>query len=306
MMYQIDYQSIILKQEINITNIYSIHYFEYSHDFVFEGETHNFWELLFVDSGTVDVTADTEHFSLTNREIIFHKPNEFHALSVSAKNAPNLIIVSFDCAAPCMSFFEHRILRANETETMYLSQIIAEARKTFSTPLNHPFTSKLSRKADPPFGSEQIIKTSLELLLLSFLRRSAKPVETQRFPKPSTAHTRRSSEKMLEQIELYLIGRVYDTLTVADICQDNNISRSQLQQLFHRYKGSGVMEYFSSLKIKEAKHLIREGEYTFSQIANILNYSSYQYFSLQFRKHTNMSPSEYSASTHAFTPHDVE
>ena len=109
---------------------------------------------------------------------------------------------------------------------------------------------------------------------------------------------------MIEQVTQYLSNHVYDTLTVADICRDNIISRSQLQQLFHQYKGCGVIEYFSRLKIETAKQLIREGQYTFSQIANLLNYSSYQYFSLQFKKYTRMSPSEYSSSTKYFDIQD--
>ena len=300
-MYHKEYQSIILKQEINITNLYSIHYFEYSRNFVFEGESHDFWELLFVDSGVVDVTADSKKYQLGNGDIIFHKPNEFHAVQSGSKSAPNLVVVSFDCTAPCMSFFENKIFRANEIETQYLSQIISEAKKTFCTPLNHPYISTLHRYTNPPFGGEQIIKSSLELLLLSILRRCVHSTEVYRFPPTaSITHTRRNNEKLVEQVIHYLSNHIYDNLTVADICRDNSISRSQLQQLFHQSKGCGVIEYFSRLKIETAKQLIREEQYTFSQIASILNYSSYQYFSLQFKKYTRMSPTEYSASTQYF------
>lgn len=299
-MQQKEYQSIILKQELNITNLYSIHYFEYAHDFIFEGESHDFWELLFVDSGIIEVTAGSNKFKLERGQMIFHKPNEFHALRANGKNAPNLIVVSFDCTAPCMTFFEDKILKANDGETHYLSTIISEAKKTFYTPLNHPYVSKLRRFNDVPFGSEQIIKSSLELLLLSLLRRHASKTKVQRFSGESITHTRRNNEKMVEQVHTYLSNHLYDTLTVSDICRDNTISRSQLQQLFHQYEGCGVIEYFTRMKIETAKQLIREGQYTFSQIASLLNYSSYQYFSLQFKKYTRMSPSEYSTSTRYF------
>lgn len=294
------YQSIILKQEINITNIYSIHYFEYSHDFVFEGETHDFWEILFVDSGVIEVTAGTKTVMLKRGEIIFHKPNEFHALRVNAKSAPNLIVVSFDCNAPCMTFFENKILRVNDTEIQYLSQIIAEAKKTFYTPLNHPYISYLRRYPSTPFGSEQIIKASLELLLLNLFRRCSRSSDIQQLPTVSSTHNKHNAAKTYEQIQQYLQDHVYETLSVADICRDNIISRSQLQRLFHQQEGCGVIEYFSRLKIETAKLLIREGQHTFSQISDFLNYSSYQYFSLQFKKYVRMSPSEYSVSTQYF------
>ena len=104
----------------------------------------------------------------------------------------------------------------------------------------------------------------------------------------------------MEQILSYLSDHVYENLTVAEICRDNMISKSQLQNIFHQYKGCGVIEYFSRMKIDTAKKLIRENRYSYSQIANMLNYSSYQYFSLQFKKYTRMSPSEYNSSTKFF------
>ena len=40
-----------LKREITIPAIVTIHYFEYMKDFAFKGESHDFWEFLYVDKG---------------------------------------------------------------------------------------------------------------------------------------------------------------------------------------------------------------------------------------------------------------
>ena len=45
------YVKTVLKKEIVIDSIITIHYFEYSKDFSFSGEAHNFWEFLYVDAG---------------------------------------------------------------------------------------------------------------------------------------------------------------------------------------------------------------------------------------------------------------
>lgn len=68
------------EKEIVIDSIITIHYFEYMRDFVFRGESHDFWEFLYVDRGTVLVTAGESDFQLTTGNIIFHKPKEFHAI----------------------------------------------------------------------------------------------------------------------------------------------------------------------------------------------------------------------------------
>lgn len=293
-----NYESITLKEDLVITDIYSIHYFEYSKDYIYEGESHNFWEVLFVDSGVVEVTSGTQTLLLKKGEMIFHKPNEFHALKANGKVAPNLIVISFDCHAPCMSFFEDRVITIEATENFYLSQLIAETKKTFYSPLNNPLVCKLNRYPYAVFGSEQIIKISLELILISIFRR-LNPESSNFSPAPPQA--KRGGEKMLAQVIQYLNLHVCERLTVADICRDNMIGKSQLQHLFHHYEGCGVIEYFSHLKINTAKIMIRENQHTYTEIANILNYSSYQYFSLQFKKYTRMSPSDYNSSTKVFT-----
>ena len=69
-----------LKREIAIDSIITIHYFEYMKDFVFHGESHDFWEFLYVDQGSVIVQAGENHFRMEAGDIIFHEPNEFHAI----------------------------------------------------------------------------------------------------------------------------------------------------------------------------------------------------------------------------------
>ena len=205
-----------------------------------------------------------------------------------------------------MKFFENKILTVNDVETQYLSRIIDEARCSFFTPLNNPYVTQFRRHPSTPFGSEHIIKASLELLLISLFRRYSKTLPEFPLPTFRSSHSRYNNEKFIEQILSYLSDHVYENLTVAEICRDNMISKSQLQNIFHQYKGCGVIEYFSRMKIDTAKKLIRENRYSYTQIANMLNYSSYQYFSLQFKKYTRMSPSEYNSSTKFFKNEETD
>lgn len=88
--------------------IYTIHYFEYCNDFSYPGEQHDFWEFQCVDKGTARIQADEEVHVLTHGQIIFHRPNEFHNLSATGNHAPNIVVVSFACNSPCMSFLKNR------------------------------------------------------------------------------------------------------------------------------------------------------------------------------------------------------
>ena len=260
-----NYESITLKEELHIRKIYSIHYFEYMKDYVFDGESHDFWEFVFVDSGNLFVTAGDQEVLLASNEMIFHKPNEFHALRGDGETSPNLVVVSFECTNPCMKFFENRRVSLNQNERFYLGQIIAETRKTFYTPLNNPNICLLERNSVHDFGSEQIIFLSLEMLLINLQR------------------------------------NLSEHLTVIQICKENSVGRSQLQKMFHEKTGCGVIDYFCLLKIETAQKMIRQKRFNYTQISDMLGYSSYQYFSLQFKKFTRMTPSEYASSVKNFS-----
>ena len=42
--------------------------------------------------------------------------------------APNLVVMSFSCDSPVMSFFEEKVLQISEPERLLLAQIIQEAK----------------------------------------------------------------------------------------------------------------------------------------------------------------------------------
>lgn len=87
-----EYESIILKDEITVRKIYTIHYFEYmKNPLSFREKSHDFWELQCVDKGEIKVL---DHI-LKAGQVIFHKPNEFHNLAATGVSAPNVVVVSF-------------------------------------------------------------------------------------------------------------------------------------------------------------------------------------------------------------------
>ena len=40
-----------LRQPVTVQSIITVHYFEYTKNFAFTGEAHDFWEIVFADKG---------------------------------------------------------------------------------------------------------------------------------------------------------------------------------------------------------------------------------------------------------------
>ena len=127
------YTATHLKKVFNINEIVSVHYFEYEKDYIYPGEQHNFWELVYVDKGKIDIDMDNETYRLEQGNIAFHQPNEYHNLRANGIIAPNLIIISFVCKSPAMNFFKKRIIPLSDIEKGLLSTIILESIRSFSS-----------------------------------------------------------------------------------------------------------------------------------------------------------------------------
>lgn len=282
-----------LEPLIEVSEIITIHYFEYSSDFSFSGEAHDFWEFLCVDKGEVEAEADGVRYPLTRGDILFHQPNEFHRLTANHRVAPNLVVISFRCDSAAMDSFKKRLLTVDDQQRQLLAQIIAEARRTFLEPLDNPYQTRMEVRPDALDGALQMIRLHLELLLLTLLRRCRKP-----YPLPSREATirRKKDDEAYHRLIDYLNDHLSQALTLDQIARDTLMSRSRLQQLVHKRHDCGVIDLFSRLKIDCARQLIRENRLNFTEVSQALGYSSVHYFSRIFKKLTGMSPSEYSTS----------
>ena len=283
----LDYRPLSPRRPVAVDRLYSVHYFEWPISYAYSGESHDFWELLYVDKGAVEVTAGDRRLRLDQGQIIFHPPGEFHAFS-AAGAAPDLVVVGFGCPSPALDFFRGRTASLRGEERTLLGRIVSESAATFSTPLNLSQLTEITRREVQPFGGEQLLCAALEELLIRLIRREGAP--------QPRADGRPEDGGALAQVMDYLERRVDQPLTLEQICRDNLVGRSQLQKLFHARTGGGVMAWFGALKIQAARRLIREGRLNFTQIAARLGFQSVHYFSRRFRQATGMSPSEYERS----------
>lgn len=279
---------------LHIRKIITIFYMELSKDFHYDGERHDFWEMVYIDKGEMLCTADTHQFTLKSGEVTFHKPNEYHNLSGDGKNAPNISILTFECDSVAMKHFEGKILRLSAEEKQLLSMLMSEGLACFQLedPRN-PLLQTLKVQPDAPFGGFQMIRNLLEIFLISLYRHR----ETLTKQSRQSLHIDGVDVNFeIRELLDILHQNIYGKLTIEDIARQVGKSESTVKSLFARFQPGGIMRYYNHLKIREAKRLIRESRYTFAQIAELLCYDSAQYFSKCFKASTHMTPTEYQRS----------
>ena len=279
-----------LQSVINISKIVTIHYYEFDRHFVFHGESHDFWEMVYVDKGTVEIMRDEERIVLRQGEVVFHRPNEFHSIK-ALDSSPNFFVISFVCESGMMQYFERYQTTLDRRLRSFLSSILKESESLYDIPKNDPDLRRLARKENAPFGGEQLVKTYLEQLLIFLVRAMTELDENAIFPSKESMENH-----LVIQIKQYVEERIEDTVRIADICNQFGYGRSYLSKLFHDQCGETLIGYTIRVKIDKAKQLIRDGDLNFTQISARLNFDNPQYFSRVFKRETGMTPSEFKES----------
>jgi len=192
-----------------------------------------------------------------------------------------------------MKWFNHKVLRIGNEEKNLLARIIHEAGNAFSSKLNDPLLLSLQRKDNQVFASEQLIKLYLEQFLIGLIRRELHIVVRNN---PASPLNEKTSKDAFNRVIGYFENNLLDTPNLSTVCRTTGFSCTYIQNVFKEKTGRSVMEYYKITKFEKAKELIRQGDYTFTQIASILNYSSIHYFSKVFKKYLGMTPTEYSIS----------
>ena len=269
-----------------VSRIVTVHYLEFEKDFASEGEAHDFWEMVYVDQGELLCETDGGGVTLHPGEAIFHRPDEFHRHVSSSRQRTSVFIISFECRSEGMRFFEGRRMSLPREFRRYIFSILSEATATFDIPVSDPLTKKMELLREPALGGTQMIKNRLEMLLIMLLRQEMSRAGEGELFLRATAPGDRLTETLIDRMK----AGVREGLTVAELCEGIAYSRSYIFKEFRLATGRTIADYYNRMRVNEAKRLIREGEHSLSEIADLLAFDTPNYFGKTFKRYVGETP----------------
>lgn len=282
-----------IKNEISVSSIITMYYFDFTANYSSGRESHPFWEFVYVDNGRVIVTANNSTYVINKGEIVFHKPEELHSVKCDGETPANIFIMTFVANGKAMNTFKNRIATVPYNLQGILSAIVDEMQGAYG---KQP--GVITEHPTEPFGAEQMIRTYLEQFLL-LLKRDIESDNSDNHDNSYTTLTRHNNTAtnlLVSEIVNMLENNVYGNISIDDICAKTNYGKSQLCETFKKATGKTIIQYFTELKINEAKMLMREMRLNNTQISDRLGFSSPQYFTRVFRQITTMTPGDYKKS----------
>lgn len=243
-------------------------------NFIFSGESHNFWEAVFVSEGEITAIADEQIYKLKQGMLLFHKPMEFHRLIADGKISSHLKIISFTAEGELMRNFENRCFNLSLSEQDAFSEItdyFIKAKFAYSnSPNNFDYISNMA-------------VTLLEGFLLKLKEK-----------KGNTPKHISYNEDIYYKIVKTMKNNCDKSLSVNDIARLLNMSASNVKRVFALYSDIGIAKYFLNLRIRRAKELLQEGLSPY-EVAEKLGFKP-NYFYTVFKREVGTTPNKYAKS----------
>lgn len=270
-------------RDVTVQDLITIETLDIKPDFSYPEELHEFYEFAYVDSGRILCRMDSETVELCQGEFFLIPPRQAH-FYLAVKDQPAVIfIVCFRSNSDCLTILDHKLM-LNRDEKHILSDMMKEAREAFV----FPFDKMLRPTPAAVFGAQQMVENNLEKLLIHLIRAQISRNKDIVFVMDSIE----LENSLCNELVHLLKSHVFDALTLDQISAEAHYSKTYLNAMFRRNMGQTIMKYYTTLKIKEAKTLLRSG-LPVETIAARLKFESPTYFTKVFKKYTNMTPTAY-------------
>lgn len=254
-------------------------------------EQYHFSQIFLVLDGTGSYTSEHGTFPLSPG-MMFYRPANHESIYAWDTDKVSFGIVSFVCDSSAMKSFEGKPIFLQEEERATLLDVIKTGVRVCE-PLRHdqPLIGMRFRDGIPDAVFD-FIRASLERFFAMLYCRT----EGIDLLREQTEKVNRviDSSKLLEEVKQYLEAHLSEQLSMERLCTELGVSSTTLTRLFRRHINQSVMEYFTDLKIKEAKREIRKSNRSFTEISESLGFSSANYFSRVFKQRTGLTPTQYS------------
>lgn len=273
---------------LKVTRIANLHYFEFTPQYQTSEDHHGFSELIYVDEGAISVDAQNYTGPLANGQLLIHRPNEVHSLTCSDDDAPNVIIIGFECDCEHLNAFSSAPTTLNPSQKKMLAEILTEGMSVYAPPYNMPNVRRMHKREAVPFGADQLLELKLEIFLILLIRDAMRHGAN-----PSDIA---SEVDGIAGVHRYVCEHYNQKITLEQLCLLFGTNKTTLCDEFRAAYGDTVFNYINRLRIDKAKKLMREGKMSITDISARVGFSSIHYFCRVFKKIVGRTPKEYSSS----------
>ena len=243
----------------------------YGKDWLSVPHSHSFTEIFYVTGGEGFFCTEQRQIPIAKDSLIIINPNTRHTEKSSAKEPLTYIALGIDNA--CLKYdseaeMPHHIFDFTlhrDSVLLVLNELLAEVRQQKE-------------------GYEEVCRHLFPILLMRIMRITG---ESLVFSGPVDI----SPE--CRELKEYIDSHYKDSVTLDELARISHLNKYYLSHIFSKAFGISPINYLLERRILHSKELLRNFDFTITQIAHLCGFSSANYFTQSFKKYTGLTPLSY-------------
>ena len=231
--------------------------------------THPYTELFYVMEGRGSFTVDGQKFQVGEDDLIIVNPSVEHTELSTAENPMEYIVLGIEgmtfSGVGGGSYTACSCKEVRGEMRFFLSEILHEAQ-------------------DRQPGGSGMCQNLFQALMVKVTRCMDHLL--------SSAVSQRTNREC-GTVKRYLDANYKENISLDSLAQLTHINKYYLAHAFRKHTGMSPISYLIMRRVEESKGLLETTDYSISQIAGIIGFSSQSYFSQIFKKNTGVAPNEY-------------
>ena len=245
-------------------------------DLMHDLHRHDFFFILALKKGTGRHEIDFVEYRVLDNSLFIIRPGQVHQLELNASCTGYLVEFNNEFYHPKDKSSNLRLRKASNKN--YCELEVNRFNKLHAV-LSLMFEENAAREE----GYQDVIKSSLDIFFIEFVRQSSNPKEESIIINP---YTQERFEEFLELLDKHISTHKQ----VSHYTDLMNLSPYQLNEITKSSIGKTASELINEQIILEAKRYLLATPNQIKEIADLLGYEDTSYFIRFFRKHTGHTP----------------
>lgn len=248
-------------------------------DLVHDLHRHDFFFILALQKGRGRHEIDFVEYDVLDNSVFFIRPGQVHQLELKVGSTGMLVEFNNEFYNPKDKLSNQRLRKASNKNYCELE---LNRFNRLQAILNSMFEEHNAREE----GYQDVIKASLEIFFIEFVRQSPNPKGVAAV---TNSYTQERFEEFLELLDKHIATHKQ----VSQYTDLMNLSPYQLNEITKSSIGKTASELINDHIILEAKRYLLATPNQIKDIADLLGYEDVSYFIRYFKKHTGLSPESF-------------
>ncbi len=103
----------------------------------------------------------------------------------------------------------------------------------------------------------------------------------------------KEGNSLIEKINQYIYKHYSEDIGRNEIAAEFYLNPEYLSKIYKKQTGVSLKDYINEYRIKQAKVLLEDDSLKISEVASIVGFENFTYFSTTFKKYTSLTPNQY-------------